>query len=232
MVETPPNPADRTMRYRDAIPINLFQSTPVVVVGLGAIGRPLALTLAQMGVQTLHLFDGDTVEHLNLGPQGFRPDNVGEIKSCAVRREAIAINPDPNNRHNAYEHWTVDDGILDRATGTFAPNTPIFSCVDSMEVRKQLFDAYPTQPFFDCRMGAKSLHVWSATDLRSRDAYAKGWFPDSESEPVPCTARSTAYCAQIAAGFALSNYVQMLSGDRPPAHLTLNIPDLTLKVTD
>lgn len=215
----------RTLRYSSLIPLERFQSTPILIVGLGAIGRQVALLLASMGARTIHGFDGDTVEPLNLGPQLYREDQI-DLRKCEAtgddchRSSSILKwydNPHWNPSETSSIHTPPDNLEM-----------PVFACVDKMDVRKDLFESFPSNPFFDGRMGGNTLHIFSATDPASRAHYLAKWFPDSESEPLGCTDRATAYTAYIAAGLLVSQYIVYLRGDPIEKHFTFNIPGLDL----
>ena len=62
--------ADRDIRQREIVPPEKLAGCHVVVVGVGAIGRQVALQLAAVGVPSLELFDHDTVEVENLAAAG------------------------------------------------------------------------------------------------------------------------------------------------------------------
>ena len=53
---------DRDLRQRDIIPPERLVTCRATVVGVGAIGRQVALQLAAMGIPSQQLIDPDTVE--------------------------------------------------------------------------------------------------------------------------------------------------------------------------
>lgn len=61
---------DRFSRQRDLVPAERLQTLTATVVGVGAIGRQVALQLAALGIQKLRLIDFDTVELTNITTQG------------------------------------------------------------------------------------------------------------------------------------------------------------------
>src|ERR671936_2262498 len=75
---------DRDLRQRGLIPPERLAACHALVVGVGAIGRQVALQLAAVGVPLLLLYDPDIVEGVNLAPQGYRPDQLGTLKSHAT----------------------------------------------------------------------------------------------------------------------------------------------------
>src|SRR5690349_2914384 len=78
------NFTDRDLRQRDVVPPAKLAECCALVVGLGAVGRQLALQLSAMGVPSMTLVDHDTVEVVNLAVQGFSPAEIGSTKVRAT----------------------------------------------------------------------------------------------------------------------------------------------------
>ena len=62
----------------------------------------------------------------------------------------------------------------------------------------------------DGRMSAEVLRVITACDPASRDYYPKTLFAPEQAHAGPCTAKTTIYCANIAAGFMLAQFTKYL----------------------
>ncbi len=62
---------DRFVRQADLVPYPRLAALTITVIGLGAIGRPVALQLAAMGARKLQLVDFDVVDATNITTQGF-----------------------------------------------------------------------------------------------------------------------------------------------------------------
>lgn len=75
---------ERDARQRDIVPPEQLATVRATVVGVGAIGRQVALQLAAMGVPWLQLIDPDVVEPANLACQGFLESDLGCEKVDAV----------------------------------------------------------------------------------------------------------------------------------------------------
>ena len=82
----PDNVPGRDARQRDLLPPQRLAAARATVVGVGAVGRQVGLQLAAMGVGWLQLVDFDTVETVNLGPQGYfeSDDRVFEVSFNAI----------------------------------------------------------------------------------------------------------------------------------------------------
>lgn len=206
--------ADRDVRQRELVPPDKLLEMPATVVGVGAIGRQVALQLAAIGVPSIQLIDFDTVEVENLAPQGFYPADIGTPKVEAVADVCRAINPD-------IEVYTANRKFrsLQFTVGAF------FCCVDGIETRKQIFNSIIERAdfFVDGRMSAEYLRVLTVHDDASREYYSTTLFPSSEAYQGPCTAKSTIYCSNVAAGIMVSQFAQWLRGYPVDKDIDLNL---------
>lgn len=211
----------RTDRYADILKHDHL-ITPICVIGCGAIGRNVALTLASMGFDTIRLVDPDDIDESNLGTQGWSEKDLGKSKVSVLSEEI-------ERRYSGCLTTWAKDKVED-TEDYFIKRTGVFLCVDCMDVRKHVFDRLSTDSclttryMIDTRMGAASGFVWPVFMKleSSRNAWAEKWFPQSEAEPLPCAQRSTLYCAQFAASLAVSSFVDMIrGGSPPPVHFNL-----------
>jgi sulfur carrier protein ThiS adenylyltransferase len=197
---------DRDIRQRDLIPAEELQQTQAVVIGVGAIGRQVALQLSAIGVGRLKLIDFDTVGPENLAPQGFREQDIGKRKVDAVADICQSLNSE------------IDIKPIDGRFNTlhFA-NGIIMCCVDKIDVRKRIFEATEKRfdLFVDGRMSAEFMRILTAYDDKSKEFYAKELFPANEAHRGACTAKSTIYCANVAAGMMVAQFAKWLRGMRP-----------------
>jgi tRNA A37 threonylcarbamoyladenosine dehydratase len=69
--------SSRFARQSNLVPRERLAGLDVTVVGVGAIGRQVALQLAALGVTHLRLVDFDRVETTNVTTQGYFHENVG-----------------------------------------------------------------------------------------------------------------------------------------------------------
>ena len=85
-------------------------------------------------------------------------------------------------------------------------------CVDSIVTRKHIWDALQDKVNFYCdgRMSAEVLRVITACDENSRQHYPQTLFTAQQAHTGPCTAKTTIYCANIAAGFMLAQFTKYL----------------------
>ena len=82
---------NRFERQTDLVPQTQLQELVVTVIGVGAIGRQVALQLAAIGVRRLQLIDFDHVEATNITTQGYRVADIGQTKISATANDVRHI---------------------------------------------------------------------------------------------------------------------------------------------
>src|SRR2546422_9939577 len=86
---------DRDLRQRSIVPPERLAACHALVIGVGAIGRQVALQLAALGMPKLTLFDDDYVGVENLGPKGYWPE--GPRTSKVLSTMALWRPSEPEN---------------------------------------------------------------------------------------------------------------------------------------
>jgi hypothetical protein len=72
------------MRHRPVFDPDKFGSKRIDIIGCGATGSYVALTLAKLGLEDLHLWDFDKVEAHNVANQAFGNDDIEKLKVDAL----------------------------------------------------------------------------------------------------------------------------------------------------
>ncbi len=127
---TATNLADRYLRQRDIVPSERLATCKATVVGVGAIGRQVALQLAAMGVPWLQLIDPDIVEPVNLACQGYLENDLGRTKVSATADVCQQVN-----------HGLAVHEIANRFHRTLEIGNTLFCCVDSIATRRLIWQA-------------------------------------------------------------------------------------------
>jgi sulfur carrier protein ThiS adenylyltransferase len=101
----------------------------------------------------------------------------------------------------------------------------VFCCVDRIATRELIWRAVADKSDFwaDGRMSAEVLRVLTACDGASRKHYPTTLFAQEEAFVGACTARSTIFCSNIAAGLMVSQFAKWLRGLPIEPDLTLNL---------
>ena len=192
---------ERYSRQQDIVPAERLAQCKATVIGVGAIGRQVALQLAAMGISWLKLVDFDTVEESNLASQGYRESDLGRQKVDATAELCRQTN------HQLQVH-PVDERFR-RSTEI---GNVLFCAVDSIAARRLIWNATrdKVNVFIDGRMSAEVLRVLSACDTESCRYYPTTLFSASQAYAGPCTAKTTIYCANIAAGLMVAQFARHL----------------------
>jgi len=205
---------DRDLRQRGLVPPERLSQCRATVVGVGAIGRQVALQLAAIGIPWLQLIDHDIVEEVNLAPQGYLEDDLSRNKVHATGDMAQQIN-----------HSLEVDEVSERFKRSMKIGNVLFCAVDDIGVRKFIWDAVKDRVsiFIDGRMNAEVIRVLAASDSTSRDHYPTTFFSSEEAVEGSCTAKSTIYTANIAAGLMIQQFTKWLRGMVVDPDLCLNL---------
>lgn len=205
---------DRFARQADLVPLTRLRDMLVTVIGVGAIGRQVALQLAAIGAARLQLIDFDNVEATNVTTQGYFDSDIGQPKVAATMEAVQRLEP-------AAEVLPV----LDRYRPKLEIGEAVFCCVDSISARAAIWRSahHDCQFWCDGRMLAEVMRVPTATDPDSRRHYPTTLFEQTEAEPGRCTARSTIYTANIAAGLMLHQFARWLRGQPVDRDVSLNL---------
>lgn len=205
---------DRFERQRDLVPAEQLAQLSVTVIGVGAIGRQVALQLAAIGVRHLQLIDFDRVELSNVTTQAYFAADIGISKVHATRQAMLAIDPEISV-----------DVVYDRFRVKHPIGQAIFCCVDSIASRAAIWRTVKSRCLFwaDGRMLGEVLRILAADGIESRTHYSSALFSVAEAQTGHCTSHSTAYAAAIAAGLMIHQFSRWLRGMPVDPDVTLNV---------
>jgi len=194
---------DRFIRQETLVPREKLQSLSCSIIGVGALGRQVALQLASLGVPKTQLIDFDVVEETNITTQGYLRKDLGEHKVQATARGINEIDPQIEVLQ-----------IADRYRPQQDLSPVVFCCVDSIASRAAIWRSARRHTEFWCdgRMLGEVMRIVTATDEVSREAYAETLFLQEEAEQGSCTSRGVIYTAAIAAGLMLHQFTRWLRG--------------------
>lgn len=181
-------------RQKDLIPMESL-SVPITVIGAGAVGGWVVLSLAKMGFQNLTVYDADhvSIENMNCQFYPYSAIDKSKVETLDGLVQAFA-NVKIKAINGLYEGKESFEGI-------------VISAVDSMQARKMIWDAQKKKKskaayVIDPRMGAETslLYVMNPKDAKDITSYEKTLYTDANAVAERCTAKATIYTANLLAG--------------------------------
>jgi len=205
---------DRFSRQSDLVPREKLKDLTATVIGVGAIGRQVAIQLAALGVPRLQLIDFDVVEETNVTTQGYDFEDIGQLKVDATAGAVQRIDP------------LIDvKAIPDCYRSRIEIGDALFCCVDTISARSAIWRSASRKCRFWCdgRMLGEIIRVLTAADPGSRRHYPTTLFRQAEAQAGRCTAHGAIYTASIAAGLMTHQFTRWLREIPVDSDLTLNL---------
>ncbi len=192
---------DRFERQRDLVPQDRLAGLTPTIIGVGAIGRQIALQLAALGVPRLQLIDFDRAETANITTQGYLASDVGQLKVAATRHALEAIDP-----------TILVKTYADRFRPKQSVGDALFCAVDSISARASIWRAVEHRCRFwaDGRMLGETIRVLGVAEGHGREHYGSTLFPQAAAQSGSCTSRSTIYAAAIAAALMVHQFTRWM----------------------
>ncbi len=212
---------ERYSRQQYIVPAEILATCKVSIIGVGAIGRQVALQLAAMGISWLQLVDFDDVEISNLVSQGYLENDLGKPKVEATAELCHQINSTAEILPLAeHFHRSMDVGNI------------VFCAVDNIDMRQLVWDSVKKKVYCFCdgRMTAETLRVLTASNYESKRHYPTTLSRADEAFAGPCTAKTTIYCANIAAGLMVAQFTKYLQQLPVNCDIQLNLLAVELSV--
>lgn len=212
---------DSTSRFSSAIWYEKIQQQTVILAGLGGIGTYLAFLLSRMHPASVFIYDDDTVETVNLSGQMFSSNDVGTLKTTAVR-----------NMMRSFSGYGDVFAVEDRFTSSSQPGNIMICGFDNMQARKTFFKRWCDHVksftdlsdranclFIDGRLAAESFQVFciKGNDPYGMEKYEEQWlFDDSEAEETVCSYKQTSFCANMIASVMVNCFVNFIANQCNP----------------
>ena len=205
---------DRFVRQQGLVPRERLQNCRATVIGVGAVGRNVAIQLAAIGAGHLQLIDFDHVDLSNTTTQGYAMDEIGMPKVQAVSAAIRRLDP-----------LITVEAVEDRYRSRQTLGDAVFCCVDSISARSAIWRTVKDRCRFwcDARMLGEVIRVLTASTPSVDAYYATTLFAQSEAQAGSCTSRSTIYAATIAAGLMVHQFTRTLRGIPIDGDITVNL---------
>jgi sulfur carrier protein ThiS adenylyltransferase len=135
----------------------------VGIAGAGGLGSNCAVALARSGVGTLVIVDYDVIEEANLNRQYYFNDQIGMIKTIALKENISHINPDTVV---IIHQETLDRGNI---TKIFSGCDIIVEALDYSTMKEMLIESVQVEmPGIPVVVGSGMAGWGKTNDLRSR----------------------------------------------------------------
>lgn len=192
------------LRHLSVFSPDAFGQRRVDVIGCGATGSRIVLSLAKLGVENIHAWDFDRVEPHNVPNQAFVLEHIGALKVDALASivrastgTTIAVHPE-----------AVD--------GSQSLGEIVFVLTDTMASRKEIWlralkFKLATKLVVETRMGADQGRVYSVNPSRPGHikAYEETLYADDVAEVSACGASvSVGPTAEFLSGLAVWQLVR------------------------
>lgn len=186
-------------RHIDVFSRDAFGERRIDVIGAGATGSRIVLSLAKLGLENIHVWDFDVVEAHNIANQIFGNDDIGKLKVDALYDIVLKQTGLKIHKH------------AERVDGKQVLGDVVFLLTDTMASRKEIWQKgirmkLRTKLMIETRMGADQGRVY--TVIPTRNAHVKGWeatlYDDAVAEVSACgTAVTVGPTAEVVSGLAV-----------------------------
>ncbi len=195
------------LRHLSVFSPHAFGNKRVDVIGCGATGSRITLSLAKLGVKNIHVWDFDKVEEHNIPNQAFSLKDIGKFKGEALKEMVKLATGTEITFHNEFVNGTQSLGEI------------VFILTDTMKSRMEIWEKalrfkMRTKLLIETRMGADSGYVYSINPNKPShvNVYEKTFYDDNEAEVSACGASiSVGPTAEIISGLAVWQMIRWFS---------------------
>lgn len=185
-----------------------LKNKEIHIIGVGAVGSYIALTLAKLGISELFIWDFDIVEEHNITNQVYNYNDLGKPKTEALKEHLLANSPTINvHCKGKYTNQNLK-GI-------------VFLTVDKIKLRKNILEDLIYNPYIslviDGRIGLEKgqviTTVWGNTE-KMKNHIALSDFNESEVDaPVSAcgTTLSVSPSVLLTAQYAVAQLINFIN---------------------
>jgi molybdopterin/thiamine biosynthesis adenylyltransferase len=188
-----------TSRHIDVFSPGALGNVRVDIIGVGATGSRVVLSLAKLGLENIHVWDFDIVESHNIANQAYRLGDIGRLKVDALQEIVLDATGTRVTSHN------------EKVDGSQKLGEIIFLLVDSMAARKEIWNKsirnkIRVKLMIETRMGTDSGRIYTIVpaDPDQIAKYEENLYEDVEAEVSACgTSMSVGPTAELISGLAV-----------------------------
>lgn len=199
-------------RSEELISVEKFKNKKIHIIGCGATGSHLAIQLIKLGVEHLYLWDFDTVEEHNLTNQIWEYADISKAKIDVLAEHILKLDPFIDKK-NLVKKGKWEDQLLEGI---------IFCCVDSMELRKEIYEANQynnmIEIMFDPRLGSTTgsvyTYIWNEHNINELIKLSNFKDDEMDVERSLCgTPINIGTTLQTVVNYLLINFINYLNGN-------------------
>jgi len=195
-------------RQSKLVPADQLEQWKFEVFGVGSVGSHVVELLAKVGAQHIKVYDMDTVDEENIGPQAFGSSHIGKTKVEAIAeicKESAGL-----------EIETSHGELTEESEISPEPQT-IYICVfDSFAARKMIWNKLKDYPiiFVDGRIGRFDMrhYLIDTSDPKQVEYYIQSIPESGEGSDLICGEKASAMINYEIAGKMVSNIINFVAG--------------------
>lgn len=191
-----------------------FGDIPVHIVGCGAVGSRIAMSIAKLGIMNIHLWDFDKVEEHNIANQIFEVQDIGQPKVYATLRHI--------ERAVGKINYRLDPQVTahnEPVTNTTQLNGIVFLLTDTMKSRKEIWAGAIKYKMgvllmIETRMGADQGRIYVVDPISPShiEEYEQTLYSDEDAEVSACgTSISVGPTAEAISGIAVWQLIRFVN---------------------
>lgn len=187
------------LRHMEIFDPVAFGERRVDVIGAGATGSRIAMSLAKLGISCIHVWDFDSIEEHNIANQLYGNHQIGEFKVDALQAIIKQFTDTEIVIHN--------EKVTDQELGNI-----VFVLTDTMASRKEIWEKcikykLHVNRMIETRMGAEEMQIYTIDPCQPTqvEAWEGTLFEDEEIEETTACGASTTVgpTAELVSGFAV-----------------------------
>ena len=197
-------------------------TTPIHVIGCGALGSWLTFFLLKMGFKDIHVYDFDNIEEHNLPNQCFKESQIGMPKVKAIQELYEEFN------EGDFDRLTIHNRKITVSSAKMLSGI-VLCAVDSMNARKYIYENTMIKGvadlFIEARLSIYGAYVYALTLDTDFNKYEATLYDDTEAEVSPCGVSQTALPAAVnAASVMIMQMIEFLNGNNLTNRIEYSIP--------
>lgn len=193
-----------TRRHLEVFSVEHFGNKRIDIIGAGAVGSAVAVQLAKLGLENIHVWDFDTVEGHNIANQRYALKDIGQPKVTAL---AAIIKEATGHDITVHEQ---------KLEGGEPLGDVVFLAVDTMAARKAIWqkslrNKLRTKLVIETRMGAEEGRVYAICPVKPAQVrgYETTFYDDAETVVSACGASTTVGAtADMTASYAVWQFMR------------------------